>query len=244
MNQEFFTVRSNVPVCAGVHILTLEGDVSAFHHPGQFAELRLGASFFLRRPFSVFDLFPDAFSLAYKTVGAGTAHMDALRGGETLDVLTGLGNGFDLAAAGERPLLIGGGIGAAPLYLLCKRLLDAGKAPGVILGYNTAAEDYCADRFRALGADVRVTTADGTMGVRGFVTAAVDEFPDRTFLYACGPLPMLRAVEAIDGPGEVSMEARMGCGFGACMGCTIATAAGPRRVCKYGPVFRKGEIVW
>ena len=242
MKQTELTIIENLPLCTDVYRVVLAGDTSAVTAPGQFVNLKLDG-FFLRRPISVCDWDTGQLSIIYKVVGRGTAAMARLRPGAVLDTLTGLGNGYDLSLSGNHPLLVGGGVGVPPLYGLAKRLLAAGKTPVAILGFNTASERFYDDAFRALGVQTIVATADGSLGVRGFVTDALPERYDG--FCACGPLPMLRALcAASDKPGFLSLEARMGCGFGACMGCTIETVNGPRRVCKEGPVFRKEELVW
>ena len=241
MKEGKFTIKSNEAIAPGVMKMELCGDTAAVTAPGQFVNVRL-EGFFLRRPISVCDLNDGKLTIIYKVVGRGTEAMAAMSGGE-LDLLTGLGNGYDLAPAGERPLLIGGGAGVPPIYLLARRLIEAGKKPRVILGFNTAAEVFYEEEFKALGADVEVTTADGSYGRKGFVTAAMDG--DYTYFYACGPEPMLRAVgEASKTSGQLSFEERMGCGFGACMGCSCKTLYGNKRICKDGPVLRKEEIIW
>jgi len=243
MKEVILTVRENAPLIPGVYRMALCGDVSAVTAPGQFVNIALEGRF-LRRPISVSDTEGDSVTILYKTVGKGTEQMAALSAGTGLNVLTGLGNGFDVTAPAERPLLVGGGIGVAPLYLLAKRLLSAGKDPAVLLGFNTASEVFYEEEFRALGLDVTVATVDGSRGVKGFVSDAMAGLPCDYF-YACGPEPMLRAVfRASAVPGELSFEERMGCGFGACMGCTCETVAGPKRICRDGPVFRKEEILW
>jgi dihydroorotate dehydrogenase electron transfer subunit len=202
---------------------------------GQFVNIKLDG-FFLRRPISVCDRDDESVTILYKIVGKGTEAMAKMPVGEKVDVLTGLGNGYDTALSGDRPLLIGGGVGVPPLYMLAKKLRSEGKEVSVILGFNTADEVFYEDEFRALGCDVTVTTVDGSHGVKGFVTNAVDG--QQSYYYTCGPLPMIKAlIQALGTHGEVSMEERMGCGFGACMGCTIQTTVGPKRVCKEGPVF-------
>ena len=242
MKQGVFTITENAPLTGAVYRLRLAGDTSAVTAPGQFVNVAL-PGLYLRRPISVSDASDGQLTLIYKVVGKGTEAMAAMMPGQTLDVLSGLGNGFDVSLAGDAPLLLGGGIGAAPLVLLARRLRAAGKAVSVVLGFNTRDEIFYEDEFRALGCDVTVATADGSCGVPGFVTDALPE--EYSFYYACGPEPMLRAVyDRAAGDGQLSFEARMGCGFGACMGCTRQTAAGPKRVCKDGPVFRKGEILW
>ena len=236
------TVLENTALTDAVCRLRLGGDLRAVTAPGQFLELKL-PGFYLRRPLSVCDWDAESAVILYKVVGRGTDWLSRCRPGQKLDVLSGLGNGFDVAACGERTLVIGGGIGVPPMYGLAKRLLAAGKIPVAILGFNTASERFYEAEFRALGVETITATADGSYGVRGFVTDALPERFD-TFC-ACGPLPMLRALCAkTDRPGFLSLEARMGCGFGACMGCTIVTTDGPKRVCREGPVFRKEEIVW
>ena len=242
MKQSVFTITENAPLTGAVYRLRLAGDTSAVIAPGQFVNIAL-PGLYLRRPISVSDASDGRLTLIYKIVGRGTEAMAAMAPGQALDVLSGLGNGFDVSLAGDRPLLLGGGIGAAPLVLLARRLRAAGKTVAVVLGFNTRDEIFYEDEFRAMGCDVTVATADGNCGVHGFVTDALPE--EYSFYYACGPEPMLRAVYGrATGDGQLSFEARMGCGFGACMGCTRQTTAGPKRVCKDGPVFRKGEILW
>ena len=242
MKQSVFTITENAPLTGAVYRLRLAGDTSAVIAPGQFVNIAL-PGLYLRRPISVSDASDGRLTLIYKIVGRGTEAMAAMAPGQALDVLSGLGNGFDVSLAGDRPLLLGGGIGAAPLVLLARRLRAAGKTVAVVLGFNTRDEIFYEDEFRAMGCDVTVATADGNCGVHGFVTDALPE--EYSFYYACGPEPMLRAVYGrAAGDGQLSFEARMGCGFGACMGCTRQTTAGPKRVCKDGPVFRKGEILW
>ena len=242
MIQTTYTILENAPLTPAVHRLRLAGDTGAIHAPGQFLELQL-PGFFLRRPLSVCDWDSDTVTILYKIVGRGTDWLAHCQPGQTLDALSGLGNGFELAACGGKTLVIGGGIGVPPMYGLAKRLLAAGKTPVAILGFNTASELFYVPEFQALGIETIVATADGSCGVRGFVTDALPAQYD-TFC-ACGPLPMLRALcRASDRPGLLSLEARMGCGFGACMGCTIETTDGPKRVCREGPVFRKEALVW
>jgi len=199
--------------------------------------------FFLRRPISVCDWDGGGLTLIYKVVGNGTAALRDLPPGARLDALSGLGNGFDVSKCGEKTLLLGGGVGVPPLYGLAKALLADGKSPAAVLGFNTAAEVFYAEKFRALGVETSVATVDGTAGTRGFVTDALP--PDYSYFCACGPMPMLRAVwERTATPGQLSFEERMGCGFGACMGCSIRTRSGSKRVCKDGPVLEKEEILW
>lgn len=242
MKQGFFRLIDNAPIAPGVYRMILGGDTSAVTAPGQFVNILLEGRF-LRRPISVCDCAPDKLSLVYKVVGAGTAQMAALRGGE-LDVLTGLGNGYDMEKAGPRPLLIGGGAGVPPLYMLCRLLMERGVQPHVLLGFNTASEIFLERELRSLGAEVTVTTADGSFGTPGFVTDAMDGI-ESTYFYACGPEPMLRAVcQAAKTSGQLSFEERMGCGFGACMGCTCKTKYGDKRICRDGPVLEREEVIW
>ena len=242
MKQGIFEITENTALTASVYRMRLAGDTSAITASGQFVNIALSGKF-LRRPISVCDVEDGVLTIIYKVVGAGTAQMAAMAVGEKLDVLTGLGNGYDLAPAGDRPLLLGGGVGVPPLYNLAKRLIAAGKQVTVILGFNRADEVFYRDEFAALGARVVVATADGSMGVKGFVTDALPA--DYTYFYTCGPEPMLRAVwRATKTSGQMSFEERMGCGFGACMGCSCKTLTGNKRICREGPVMRKEEIVW
>ena len=242
MKQSIFEILTNTPLTSSVYKMVLRGDTSAITAPGQFVNIRLEGKF-LRRPISVCDYDAETLTLVYKVVGSGTEQMAAMNAGETLDILTGLGNGYDLTPAGEAPLLIGGGVGVPPLYHLAKRLLAQGKAVHVILGFNTKEEIFFEEEFKALGCTVTVTTVDGSYGVKGFVTNALPE--NSTYFYTCGPEPMLKAVYRFTTTsGQMSFEERMGCGFGACMGCSCKTLTGYKRICKEGPIMRKEEILW
>lgn len=241
MKNALLTVEENTPLTSNVMRMRLKGDIGP-NRPGQFAELKLDG-FFLRRPISVCDAEGDTLTIIYKAVGRGTEAMREIAPGQKLDVLCGLGNGYDLSAAGEAPLLIGGGVGVPPIYMLAKELIKEGKKVSVVLGFNTKEEVFYEEEFRALGASVTVATADGSLGVKGFVTDALPEGCDSFF--ACGPLPMLKALcRAVSLPGQLSLEERMGCGFGACMGCSIETKSGAKRVCREGPVFDREELLW
>ncbi|MBQ2760947.1 MAG: dihydroorotate dehydrogenase electron transfer subunit [Mailhella sp.] len=243
MKQGIYTITANEALTKDVWRMVLAGDTSAMTAPGQFIEIAL-PGFYLRRPISVCDYDEASITIIYKVVGQGTDAMTKLVPGDELDVLTGLGNGFDPAKSGESPVLVGGGVGVPPLYGLAKKLIEAGKKPVVILGFNKAEEIFYAEEFKALGADVAVTTVDGSFGVKGFVTHALPE--NISFVYTCGPLPMLKALYKATGDvsGEYSLEERMGCGFGACMGCSIMTKEGAKRVCKDGPIFQKEVLEW
>lgn len=243
MKRSLFTIQDNQPLAPGTYRMTLSGDTGAITAPGQFVNIALAGKF-LRRPISVCDWGEGSLTLIYKAVGQGTAQMSQMGPGQTLDLLTGLGNGYDLSKAGDRPLLIGGGAGVPPLYALAKALVAQGKRPQVILGFNTRAEAFLEEEFQALGAAVTVATADGSYGVRGFVTDAMPR-DGYSYIYTCGPEPMLRAVygKAVTS-GQFSFEERMGCGFGACMGCTCETKYGYKRICREGPVLEKEEILW
>lgn len=242
MEQRNFTVAENTKLAAGTYRMVLTGDTSAITRPGQFVDIRLEGRF-LRRPISVCSWTADSLTLIYKTVGAGTEQMSAMAPGTVLDVLTGLGNGFDVTKAGARPLLVGGGAGAAPLYGLAQKLVEAGCRPAAVLGFNTAEEVFLTGPFEQLGVPTAVTTVDGSFGKQGFVTDALPG--DATYLYACGPMPMLKALYSkTELDGQFSFEARMGCGFGACMGCSMETKNGYKRICKDGPVFERGELLW
>ncbi|MBQ8972675.1 MAG: dihydroorotate dehydrogenase electron transfer subunit [Clostridia bacterium] len=237
-----YTVLSNECLAPDIFRMRLRGDTSPITAPGQFVNLRIDG-LYLRRPISVCDAEGDVLTLIYKVVGAGTGKLSELRKGVVLDALSGLGNGFDITSSGRRPCLIGGGVGVPPMFLLAKRLIEAGQTPTIALGFNTASEVFYVQEFLDVGCEVRLATADGSAGERGFVTAVLPEAPSHYF--ACGPEPMLRAVyHALRCSGQLSFEARMGCGFGACMGCTCRTITGYKRICREGPVLRKEEILW
>ena len=244
MKQCLFEIVSNRRLAPNVFEMVLRGDCSAVAAPGQFVNLRLDG-FYLRRPISVCNVDGDALTLIYKVVGRGTEAMSRMQPGEKLDALVGLGNGYSLDECSDRPMLIGGGAGVPPMYLLARRLLARGADVTVVLGFNAREEIFYEEEFRALGAKVVVATADGSYGVRGFVTDAMKQLPAPSAVCACGPEPMLKAVyNGSDVPGQFSFESRMGCGFGACMGCTCKTKYGAKRICKDGPVLRREEIVW
>ncbi|MBR0134721.1 MAG: dihydroorotate dehydrogenase electron transfer subunit [Clostridia bacterium] len=241
MKQTVLTVIENAPLTSSVYCMKLNGDIGE-NRPGQFVNVSI-PGFFLRRPISVCDAEGETLTLIYKAVGKGTEAMTRLVPGDRLDTLCGLGNGYDLEACSCRPLLVGGGVGVPPLYYLAKTLINKGKSVSVTLGFNTKEEIFYEKEFAALGCSVTVTTVDGSYGVKGFVTNALNK--DADYYYACGPMPMLRALyKAADMPGEMSFEERMGCGFGACMGCSMMTKEGAKRVCKEGPVFKKEELLW
>ena len=241
MKQSIFTIVSNEALTDVVYKMVLEGDTSAITNCGQFVDLRLPEKY-LRRPISVCDYDAQTLTLIYKVVGSGTEIMATLPVGTKLDVLTGLGNGYDTTLSGDRPVLVGGGVGVPPMYNLCKKLIAQGKRPQVVLGFNVASEIFLADAFKKLGAEVYIATADGSVGTKGFVTDVIKNL-DYTYFYSCGPMPMFKAMETVmQTPGQYSFEERMGCGFGACMGCTIQTKNGYKRVCKDGPVFFREEV--
>ena len=242
MKKSLFEIIENIPLTRDVMRMKLKGDTSAITAPGQFINIQI-EGLFLRRPISVCHVCGDILTIIYKVVGEGTRRMQDMTGG-ILDILTGLGNGYDLSPAGESPLLIGGGAGVPPMYMLAEKILERGVTPKVILGFNTASEMFYADEFAKLGAEVTVATADGSMGVKGFATDAMKQM-SYSYFYACGPEAMLKAVwEQSETDGQFSFEERMGCGFGACMGCSCKTLTGSKRICKEGPVLRKGEILW
>ena len=259
MRQEFFEIIKNDEIAPGVFRMVLAGDTSSITAAGQFVNIRLEGRF-LRRPISVCDKRDDQLTLIFKVVGDGTSGLSKMCAGQTLDILTGLGNGYDLEKSGKRPLLIGGGVGIPPLYWLCRELIGRGTEPVVILGFNTANEVFFEKEFCELGARVIVMTADGTYGNKGFVTdgmhllegrqgtdSACDghKAEDYTYIYTCGPMPMFRAINKIaKTSGQFSFEERMGCGFGACMGCSCKTVTGYKRICKDGPVLEREEVIW
>ena len=246
MKDEIFKINSNVLIAENTYEMELLGDTSEIVRPGQFVNIKLDG-FFLRRPISVCDREEGRMTLIYKAVGEGTELMTKLAPGTRLNILTGLGNGFDLSLSGDHPVLIGGGAGIPPMYSLCKALISVLSPENikVVLGFNTEEEIFYLREFQDLGVDVRVATADGSYGTKGFVTDVLKDL-DYTFFYTCGPMPMFRAIEAIaKTSGQYSFEERMGCGFGACMGCSMMMADGSyKRVCKEGPVFRREEILW
>lgn len=243
MNQKILKVTENIPLTSNVYKMVLKGDVSEVTRPGQFINIKLDG-FYLRRPISVCDKVDDTLTIIYKVVGEGTEYMATLKEGAELDVLIGLGNGFDVNASGDTALLLGGGVGVPPLYMLCKKLIEAGKKVTVCLGFNTADEVFYESEFKALGALVRVATVDGSYGTKGFVTNLFEDV-DYSYYYTCGPEPMLKAVfNTCTSDGELSFEERMGCGFGACMCCSCKTVTGYKRICKEGPVMKKEEIIW
>lgn len=243
MNQVMMKIIDNKKIAEKTYFMSLEGDTSAITKPGQFINIKLDG-FFLRRPISVCDCENGKLSIIYKVVGNGTKEMSELPVGAELDILSGLGNGYDTSKSGDCPVLIGGGVGVPPMYLLCKKLVSEGKKATVILGFNSEKEVFGVDEFKATGAEVYVTTADGSVGTKGFVTDVLKNL-DYTYFYTCGPMPMFKAIESIaKTSGQYSFEERMGCGFGACMGCTCKTKYGNKRICKDGPVLEREEIVW
>ena len=243
MKQQIFTIIENKPLTDAVYRLRLGGNTSAITAPGQFVNIKLEGKY-LRRPISVCDRSGSMLTLIYKNVGKGTEQLSTMTKGQQLDLLIGLGNGYDLTPSGERPLLIGGGVGVPPLFGLADELLGKGCKVTAILGFNTASEIFYADEFRMLGVETYITTVDGSAGIKGFVTDAMKEL-DYSYFYTCGPEPMLKAIyRASKTEGQFSFEKRMGCGFGACMGCSCRTITGYKRICKEGPVLKKGEILW
>ena len=243
MKQSVFEIVSNKALTETVFQMVLKGDTTAITAPGQFVNLKL-EGLYLRRPISVCDLEGDKLTIVYKAVGKGTEQMSRMQSGAKLDVLTGLGNGYDLSLSGDKPVLLGGGVGVPPMYLLAKKLLKQGKKVSVILGFNTKSEIFYEEEFKKLGCDVTVTTVDGSYGTKGFVTTVLENM-EYTYFYTCGPEPMLKAVyKASVTSGQMSFEKRMGCGFGACMGSSCKTITGYKRICKEGPVMKKEEILW
>ena len=243
MKQEFYEVLQNGQIAPSVFKMVLKGDSSPITAPGQFVNIKI-PGFYLRRPISICDWNDKTLTIIYKVVGDGTNALSRTKKGEKLDLLISLGNGYDTSLSGDKPLLIGGGMGIPPLFGLSKKLIAENKTVSVILGFNTKSEIFLEDEFRLLGADVTVTMADGSYGIKGFVNAAMGS-ADYSFIYTCGPKPMLKAVSAAaKTSGQFSLEERMGCGTGACMGCTCKTKEGPKRVCTEGPVFLREEIEW
>ena len=241
MKQLIFEITENINLTDNVLRMSLKGDTQGIR-AGQFVNIQLEGKY-LRRPISVYDVNEDILTIIYKVVGHGTEQMSEMLPGEKLDILTGLGNGYNLELSGEKPVLLGGGVGVPPMYYLAKKLVAEGKKVSVVLGFNTKSEVFCEEEFKNLGCAVTVCTADGSYGKKGFVTDALPE--EYTYFYTCGPEPMLKAVyKATKTSGEFSFEERMGCGFGACMGCSCKTITGYKRICKEGPVMKKEEILW
>ena len=242
MKQVIFELKQTERLCENVFKSVFAGDTSGITNPGQFVNVKIDG-LYLRRPISVCDKEEGALTLVYKVVGKGTAALSEAKPGAEFDVLTGLGNGYDLSLSGNAPLLVGGGVGVPPLYYLAKKLIEKGAKPFVALGFNRKEEVFFQKEFEALGAKVALATVDGSQGVKGFVTNVLPE--NYSYFYACGPEPMLKALyNATTSEGELSFEERMGCGFGACMGCSCKTITGNKRICKDGPVLKKGEILW
>ncbi len=243
MYQGFYEIKSNVKLTESIYEMVLEGDTSSITAPGQFINIKLDG-FYLRRPISICDYSENIITIIYKVVGEGTEAMSKMNSGEKLDVLCGLGNGFDTSKSLDKPVLIGGGVGVPPMYNLCKKLIAEGKKVSVILGFNKKEEIFYEDEFKKLGADVKVTTVDGSYGIKGFVTDALKD-TEYSYFYTCGPMPMFKAIEnTATTSGQYSFEERMGCGFGACMGCSCKTKYGNKRICKDGPVLTREEIIW
>lgn len=243
MKKGLFTIESNKKIAKGIFLMVLSGDTSDITASGQFVNIQLDG-LYLRRPISVCDYDENSLTLIYKVVGKGTEQMSKLEKGAVLDILTGLGNGYDLEKSGDKPLLVGGGVGVPPMFNLCKKLIAQGKKVSVVMGFNGKDDIFYEEEFKNLGADVYVSTADGSYGTKGFVTDCMDGI-DYTYVYSCGPEPMLKALynKCVTG-GQFSFEERMGCGFGACMGCSCKTKYGNKRICKDGPVLEKEEIIW
>lgn len=243
LKQDLYTIEKNVCIAKNTYEMVLLGDTKAFVAPGQFLNIKLDG-FYLRRPISVCDYSDESITIIYKAVGKGTEKMAEMVKGDKLDILTGLGNGFDISKSGEKPVVIGGGAGVPPMFNLAKELIKNGKKPVAILGFNSADEVFYKEEFEKIGADVIITTVDGSVGMKGFVTDAIKTI-DYTYFYTCGPEPMLKAIyNQTKTSGQLSFEERMGCGFGACMGCSCKTKYGNKRICKDGPVLLKEEIIW
>lgn len=244
MKQSWYEIISNKRIAKDVYKMWLFGDTSEITCPGQFVNIKIDG-LFLRRPISVCDCDGKSLTIIYKVVGVGTEEMSKMTDGKKLDILTGLGNGYTLDKSGNAPLIIGGGVGVPPMYLLAKQLVKQGKKPIAILGFNEADEIFYENEFRALGIDVHIATADGSVGTKGFVTDVIKKLDGYTYTFSCGPEPMLKAIyDSVNVSGQYSFEERMGCGFGACMGCSCKTKYGNKRICKDGPILEKEEIIW
>lgn len=239
-----YKIKSNQQIAKNVYEMVLEGDTTYIVRPGQFINIEIDGCY-LRRPISVCDYDEQTITIIYKVVGNGTEKMATFEEGQILDILTGLGNGFEVKRSGEKPLLIGGGVGTPPMYNLCKKLVEQGKNPVVVLGFGNVDDVFYEEKFKEMGVEIHISTVDGSYGVKGFVTDIVKNLKDYTYYYTCGPKNMLKAVyDTATTDGELSFEEKMGCGFGACMGCTCETTKGNKRICKEGPVLKKEEIIW
>ncbi|MBD5355694.1 MAG: dihydroorotate dehydrogenase electron transfer subunit [Bacteroides sp.] len=248
MTRNEYRIISNRKLSHKTWVMTLSGETGCIEGPGQFVNVAIPGKY-LRRPISICDYNHERGEvvLLYDVVGEGTDIMSKMCHGDKVDMLNGLGRGFSTDIECRRPLLLGGGIGCAPLMNLARCLIRQGKSPVAILGYNTAADGFGMEKwFEEIGMEAYIATVDGSAGTKGFVTDVIREKNiDGDYFYGCGPLPMLRALcLGLEIPGEVSMEARMGCGFGACMCCSLETTVGSKRICKEGPVFRKEELIW
>lgn len=239
-----YEIKSNKKIAKDVYEMVLAGDTQYITKPGQFINIEI-EGLYLRRPISICEYKDGLIKIIYKVIGEGTEYLSKLQPGKKLDILTGLGNGFEVTNSGKEPLLIGGGVGTPPMYELCKQLINQGKTVTVVLGFNSKEDVFYEDEFKNLGADVYITTVDGSCGAKGFVTDIIKDLDNYTYFYGCGPEPMLKAVyNTTKTSGELSFEERMGCGFGACMGCTCKTKYGTKRICVDGPVLKKEEIIW
>lgn len=242
--QDIYIVKSNKCIAKNTYEMVLEGDASCLVKPGQFINIKI-EGLFLRRPISVCDYSENEITIIYKVVGKGTDIMSEMNKGDKLDILVGLGNGFDISKSGKNPVLIGGGAGVPPMYSVAKHLIENGIEPVAVLGFNTKDEVFYKEEFEKLGVKTLITTVDASVGIKGFVTDAMKTLNDYSYFYACGPEPMLKAVyNESKTSGQLSFEERMGCGFGACMGCSCETKYGNKRICKDGPVLEKEEIIW
>lgn len=242
MKRQTLTIKEITVLAKDIYKMVLAGDCTCISAPGQFINIKIDG-FYLRRPISIACYDEESLTIIFKVVGEGTKVLAAMEAGQKLDVLMSLGNGFDVSKAGSKPLLIGGGIGVPPIYGLCKEMVAAGAKPQVVMGFNTEADLILVDEFKALGVEPVVTTADGSVGIKGFVTDAMKDM-DFDYVLTCGPEPMLKAIYNAAPDGQFSFEARMACGFGACMGCTCETKYGYKRICKDGPILYKEEIKW
>lgn len=239
-----YTIEENKKIAKDVYKMILSGNTSYITAPGQFINIEI-EGLYLRRPISVCDYDDKTITIIYKVVGKGTEKLSTYSKEIVLDILTGLGNGFNTSVSGNKPLLIGGGVGCPPMYNLCKKLVEENKNPIVVLGFNSKEDVFYEEEFKKLGVDVYISTVDGSYGKKGFVTDIIKDLKAYTYYYTCGPIPMLKAIyDTVDGNGELSFEERMGCGFGACMGCSCKTKYGDKRICRDGPVLKKEEIIW
>lgn len=245
--QGVLTIISKTQLCSDVYEMVLQGkEASYVSNPGQFINIKLNDSLqpYLRRPMSISDYSDDTITIVFRVVGEGTKILKEKQVGDQLDCLIGLGNGFEVKKD-HKAILIGGGLGTPPLYKLGKELVKQGVEVTTVLGFNSKENVFYEDKFKELG-NCYIATMDGSVGQKGTVVDVINQV-GLTFdtYYTCGPEPMLKAlVKEYPDNGQLSFEARMGCGFGACMGCSCKVKEKPyKRICVEGSVLSSSEVI-